>query len=584
MKSLQQSHSNEQSLATADWIPSGLREQLALLWHFQGTDPDFALATTATLTRLLAVIGLLFGAPSALYRTLQFPETSFGIAGSIAGSLALVMLWATTLLPKRWGPAVGSALLVVVAVLIAARNGSLSIGATALMFAVTLVFISYGTRVTLAYISAYAFLTWTVLPPTWSSAALIDALFFALNLACLLMFLSMLYVLHERILSIRRTAEANFTELDKIRDNQYRAISLLTQELRAPATSIFMLTQDTHSAHVIRDDLGKSLEYLDIVVSDLQAASGIDGDLPHLKRAFRLDNLLFDVTQQISPLMSGRDIAFSVAAVSETGTSYELDAIRIRGIAFALCRAAMLIDRVRQVKFSADIVSGESTEYAVLIELQINDMAHLAEEISSLQNDPSHTGDLGSTWRELKLVRQWLDQLAGQFMVTADEQQLKLDAWIPIDSEESHDGNAANAQGTVSTASLQGKHVLVVDDDATTRYASARLLRNTFGARVTDASDGEEAWRVFVSEGDIDLVLTDYLMPGGNGDVLINKIRAQHPHMWLVMATGSASPEQVDSLRNKGASLVLPKPISAELISRSFDFLSHEREAKPHGS
>ena len=67
-------------------------------------------------------------------------------------------------------------------------------------------------------------------------------------------------------------------------------------------------------------------------------------------------------------------------------------------------------------------------------------------------------------------------------------------------------------------------HILVVDDDAQIRQLVAKLLRE-HGYRVSLAQDGR-AMRQALKSAQIDLVILDVMLPGGNGLDLCREIRA----------------------------------------------------------
>lgn len=68
------------------------------------------------------------------------------------------------------------------------------------------------------------------------------------------------------------------------------------------------------------------------------------------------------------------------------------------------------------------------------------------------------------------------------------------------------------------------KHILVVDDEEAVRYVFERYLA-IVGYRVSSAADGHEALRLHELDP-ADLVITDYRMPGMNGDELLQRLRA----------------------------------------------------------
>ncbi len=79
------------------------------------------------------------------------------------------------------------------------------------------------------------------------------------------------------------------------------------------------------------------------------------------------------------------------------------------------------------------------------------------------------------------------------------------------------------------------KHILVVDDDGAVLRVLVKALA---GYQLTVARDGDEALAAIGRSARIDLVITDYLMPGMMGDELIGRLRAIRPDIKVLVITG----------------------------------------------
>jgi len=105
-----------------------------------------------------------------------------------------------------------------------------------------------------------------------------------------------------------------------------------------------------------------------------------------------------------------------------------------------------------------------------------------------------------------------------------------------------------------------------VDDDVGIRENIADLL-STEDYHVVSAADADEAMRVLESER-IDLMLTDFQMPGRNGVELIEAARkANHSIPAILMTAYLYVYEQIDDERRKDITL-LRKPFDADEILR----------------
>ena len=107
------------------------------------------------------------------------------------------------------------------------------------------------------------------------------------------------------------------------------------------------------------------------------------------------------------------------------------------------------------------------------------------------------------------------------------------------------------------------KHILVVDDEEAVGYVFERYLAIK-GYRVSVATSGEQALQAFDAPraDEPDLVITDYKMPGMNGDELLCRLRTLRPGLPAIMI--SANPIEAGPTRD--GVRFFPKPVSLETM------------------
>ena len=107
------------------------------------------------------------------------------------------------------------------------------------------------------------------------------------------------------------------------------------------------------------------------------------------------------------------------------------------------------------------------------------------------------------------------------------------------------------------------KTVLVVDDErAIRKFVRSVLLRQ--GYQVMEAEDGLAAYELVQRHSrDIQLLVTDIVMPGMNGIALAAKVRSEYPDVEVLYISGFVS----DLLDDIPIEHFLPKPFaSADLV------------------
>lgn len=112
--------------------------------------------------------------------------------------------------------------------------------------------------------------------------------------------------------------------------------------------------------------------------------------------------------------------------------------------------------------------------------------------------------------------------------------------------------------------SLQGKTILVVDDEADIRELFKEELEDN-GAKVFEADNGVAAYEVF-QKGGVDAIISDIRMPGGDGVDLVKKVKADNTDVPIYLITGFAD-YTGNELKLLGVEAVVFKPFDiAEVI------------------
>jgi DNA-binding response OmpR family regulator len=126
---------------------------------------------------------------------------------------------------------------------------------------------------------------------------------------------------------------------------------------------------------------------------------------------------------------------------------------------------------------------------------------------------------------------------------------------------------------------MNGKTILAVDDEAHILHVVSLKLQNA-GFTVLTANDGEEAPETAASSS-IDLMITDFQMPGISGVELARRIHGEPGRknlpVMLLTAHGLAL-EQVD-LAQAGITACLSKPFSPRDLLEKVNELIRKREA-----
>ncbi len=126
-----------------------------------------------------------------------------------------------------------------------------------------------------------------------------------------------------------------------------------------------------------------------------------------------------------------------------------------------------------------------------------------------------------------------------------------------------------------------GERILVVDDDAVSGFAIEKMIES-LGYHVTRCTRPEEAVARFsAAPSSFDLVVTDFAMPGMDGQELMQQLLRLRSDLPVLVVSGFVDSERQRSLEETGARAVLRKPVSRDEIGRAVG--AHVRAVRERG-
>jgi signal transduction histidine kinase len=146
----------------------------------------------------------------------------------------------------------------------------------------------------------------------------------------------------------------------------------------------------------------------------------------------------------------------------------------------------------------------------------------------------------------------------------------RAELWLPT----AQDAVKQCAPAPAAEALAAPATILLVDDDVLIANSTVALLED-LGHKVVEAHSGSEALSLVEGGLSPDLVITDHAMPGMSGTDLALRLRAQHPELPVLLATGYAElagEPTIDLPR-------LPKPYTQQQLSSEISRLLPPRAA-----
>ena len=109
--------------------------------------------------------------------------------------------------------------------------------------------------------------------------------------------------------------------------------------------------------------------------------------------------------------------------------------------------------------------------------------------------------------------------------------------------------------------------ILVVDDEEQVRSVIQRILE-TFGYSVITAENGEEGLKIALSDRNVNLVLTDVVMPIMGGFDMITALLPERPDLEVIFMSAYTGDEQLAEQVSMGKARFLAKPFKPSELDR----------------
>ncbi|MGD9868033.1 MAG: cell cycle histidine kinase CckA [Hyphomicrobiales bacterium] len=111
--------------------------------------------------------------------------------------------------------------------------------------------------------------------------------------------------------------------------------------------------------------------------------------------------------------------------------------------------------------------------------------------------------------------------------------------------------------------------VLLVEDEEAVRTFAARALASR-GYKVLEAGTGAEALEVMEDHGgEVDLIVSDVVMPEMDGPTLLKELRKTNPDLKIIFISGYAEDAFKKNLQEKEQFAFLPKPFSLKQLAEA---------------
>ena len=320
-------------------------------------------------------------------------------------------------------------------------------------------------------------------------------------------------------------------------------------------------------AHDFNNLLMAVLGNLDLLrkhlAGDPKAVRLIDGALQGARRGASLTQRLLAFARRQDLQIEPVDLAVLVENMHEllarsVGSIVEIKSDLPKGLPYALAdgnqvelallnlvvnaRDAMPDGGILSIslKHEGDVRPHEDLSNGSYVGLIVTDTGHGMDK-STLKKaiDPFFsTKELGrGTGLGLSMIHGLAVQLKGTLKLSSTVGEgTTAELWFPTTEL---DPQASPSEAVASPDLPDRATILVVDDDALIAMSTVDMLED-LGHQVLEANSGDQALQILATEQHVDLMITDYSMPGMNGAQLAKAALDVRPTLPILLATGYA--------------------------------------------
>lgn len=394
-----------------------------------------------------------------------------------------------------------------------------------------------------------------------------------------------------RLETERRRLLAQSEHANRVKD---QFLAMVSHELRTPLQATLSWVHLLKSRVEAAPEIGKAVERIERNVH-LQAK--IIGDLLDISRILsgklRLEPKSVDAAQCVrSAIETVRPIADrnSVSVVMATPQTEDLvrvDPTRLEQVVWNLVNNAVQFTAPRgTVLVTISTARPDAAGAAPQWTLEVSDTG-IGIDPADLPRlfEPFRQGQSGAVRGPrglglgLAISRSIVEQSGGRITVTSEGigHGTTVRVTLPVVRDgEAWDTDDASAAGPTGSASLEGMHVLLVEDDRDVLEAMTEGLRQS-GAAVTASASVHAALSV-LARGEIDVLVCDLnLGSGGSGFEIAACIRRRPPDRPLIAIALSAYGREEDFAATAEAGFLahLVKPVESDTVIRAIGRLRH---------
>ena len=367
-------------------------------------------------------------------------------------------------------------------------------------------------------------------------------------------------------------------EAVRARKSQSEFLSLMSHEIRTPLNAVVALTDLMLHEKLTVDQLENlhsvkaSARHLLGLIDDILDYNKIEsGNIEFESHDFDFRQLLNDIKRTVAIKAKKKGLRLNFEVDEKVPQILQADTLRLKQVLLNLLSNAIKFTEKGFVSLRVKMGHSDEENLQVQFEVEDSGIGISADRLEAIfekftQAEVSTTRKYGGSGLGLTVCKRLIELQGGTIQARSTPGKGSVFTfYLPVKAGSLDNAVQPLPDEMQGRDSLEGMHILLVEDDAMNQFVAKRVIANKWKARLTIASTGEQALDLLKHEK-FDLVLMDLLLPSIDGFELTRMIRSnfrdsiENPDIPVIALTADAFLETRNRAYQAGVNDFITKP------------------------